>query len=57
MGYLSNQGITKASDLIRSRTFDAFFPLIIIAIIYFILAWLLGWMLDWTVRDKKHKTA
>jgi polar amino acid transport system substrate-binding protein len=49
--------LTKASDLIRSRTFDAFFPLIIIAIIYFILAWLLGWMLDWTVRDKKHKTA
>jgi polar amino acid transport system substrate-binding protein len=57
VGYIAIMDLTKASDLIRSRTFDAFFPLIIIAIIYFILAWLLGWMLDWTVRDKKHKTA
>lgn len=29
---------TKIADIIRSRTCDAFFPLIAVAIIYFILA-------------------
>jgi len=46
VGYIAIQDLTKASDLIRSRTFDAFFPLIIVTIIYFILAWLLGLLLD-----------
>ena len=35
------QDLTKASDIIRSRTFEAFFPLITTAVIYFIIAWLL----------------
>lgn len=47
VGYIAIQDLTKASDIIRSRTFDAFFPLIIITIIYFILAWLLGVGLDY----------
>lgn len=42
VGYIAVQDLTKASDIIRSRTFDAFFPLIVITVIYFILAWLLG---------------
>lgn len=46
VGYIAVQDLTKASDIIRSRTFDAFFPLIVITIIYFILAWLLGKLLD-----------
>ncbi len=46
VGYIAVMDLTKASDIIRSRTFDAFFPLIIITIIYFILAWLLGKALD-----------
>lgn len=46
VGYIAIQDLTKASDIIRSRTFDAFFPLIIVSIIYFILAWLLGKGLD-----------
>ncbi len=46
VGYIAVVDLTKASDIIRSRTFDAFFPLIIITIIYFILAWLLGKALD-----------
>jgi polar amino acid transport system substrate-binding protein len=50
VGYIAIQDLTKASDLIRSRTFDAFFPLIIISIIYFVLAWLLGKLLDRVVR-------
>ncbi|MCQ2058243.1 MAG: ABC transporter permease subunit [Bacteroidaceae bacterium] len=46
VGYIAIQDLAKASDIIRSRTFDAFFPLIIVSIIYFLLAWLLGKGLD-----------
>lgn len=38
VGYVTVQDITRVSDIIRSRTYDAFFPLIVTAIIYFILA-------------------
>ena len=46
VGYIAIMDMTKASDLIRSRTFDAFFPLLFVAILYFILAWLIGLLLD-----------
>lgn len=46
VGYIAVQDLTKASDIIRSRTFDAFFPLIMAAVIYFLLAWSLGLILD-----------
>ena len=46
VGYIAVMDLTKASDIIRSRTFDAFFPLIVVALIYFLLAWLLGFALD-----------
>ena len=36
-GYISIMDLTKASDIIRNRTYEAFFPLIITAIIYFII--------------------
>ena len=45
VGYIAVQDLTKASDIIRSRTFDAFFPLIMAAVIYLLLAWLLTWAL------------
>ena len=41
VGYIAVSDLTKASDIIRSRTYEAFFPLIAVAIIYFLLAWLL----------------
>jgi len=46
VGYIAAVDLTKASDLIRSRTFDAFFPLIVITVIYFLVAWLLSIALD-----------
>lgn len=46
VGYIAVQDLTKAGDIIRSRTFDAFFPLIMIAIIYFLLAWLLTYLIE-----------
>jgi polar amino acid transport system substrate-binding protein len=47
VGYIAVQDLTKASDIIRSRTFDAFFPLIMAAVIYLFLAWLLTWALGY----------
>lgn len=46
VGYIAVQDITRAGDIIRSRTFDAFFPLIMAAVIYLFLAWILTWALD-----------
>lgn len=46
VGYIAVEDLTKASDIIRSRTFDAFFPLIMVAVIYFLLAWLFATLLD-----------
>lgn len=39
VGYVAIQDLTKAADFIISRTYEAFYPLIAIAIIYFVLVW------------------
>ena len=55
VGYIAVADMTRASDLIRSRTFDAFFPLIVTAIIYFFMAWLIGLLLQSLVQRKRVK--
>ncbi|MBO6095812.1 MAG: ABC transporter permease subunit, partial [Bacteroidales bacterium] len=55
VGYIAVADMTRASDLIRSRTFDAFVPLILPAIIYFFMAWLVGRLLTALVRGKNLK--
>jgi len=55
VGYIAIQDLTRASDIIRSRTFDALFPLLIITFIYFILSWILGKSLDLITRSTQHK--
>lgn len=47
VGYIAVQDLTKIGDIIRSRTFDAFFPLIMVAILYFILSWLFTVVLNY----------
>lgn len=42
VGYIAIQDLTKMSDIIRSRTYEAFFPLIATAVIYFLLAWIIS---------------
>ena len=42
VGYITVQDLTRVSDIIRSRTYEAFFTLIITAIIYFILSWIIA---------------
>jgi polar amino acid transport system substrate-binding protein len=46
VGYIGVQDLTKAGDIIRSRTFEAFFPLLMIAAVYFLIIWALGLVLD-----------
>jgi polar amino acid transport system substrate-binding protein len=50
VGYVAVQDLTKVSDIIRSRTFDAFFPLIMVAVLYFLLAYLLIQALEYIER-------
>ena len=50
VGYIAVQDLTRASDLIRARTMDAFFPLISTAIIYFLICLLLAWVLNKIAR-------
>lgn len=45
-GYISIIELTKASDIIRNRTYEAFFPLIFTAIIYFVICYIIGKILD-----------
>ncbi len=40
VGYVAISDLTKVSDIVRSRTYQAFFPLIATAIIYFIITYL-----------------
>ena len=37
VGYIAVQDLTKMGDIVRSRTYEAFFPLIAITVIYFVL--------------------
>ena len=55
VGYIAVQDLTKAGDIIRSRTFDAFFPLVMVAVLYFIISWILTYILDYvsTKTDPK----
>lgn len=40
-GYVALQDLTKGGDIIRGRTFDAFLPLIAVALIYLVLVMIL----------------
>ena len=42
-GYIALQDLTKGGDIIRGRTFDAFMPLLTVALIYLVLVMILSW--------------
>lgn len=46
VGYIAINDLTKASDLVRSRTYESFFPILTTAFIYFLTAWLLAFALE-----------
>ena len=57
VGYIAIQDLTKMSDIIRSRTYEAFFPLIATVMIYFILAWIISLLLKIIMNaiDRRHR--
>ena len=44
-GYIALQDLTKAGDIIRSQTYDAFLPLLAVALIYLVVVIFLSWLL------------
>lgn len=44
--YIALQDLTKGGDIIRSRTYDAFTPLIAVALIYLALVMLFSWLIQ-----------
>ncbi len=62
VGYIAIQDLAKMSDIIRSRTYEAFFPLIVTALIYYILAGILTLILKYVLKKvdpkkRRKKTA
>ena len=55
VGYIAIQDLTKMGDIIRSRTYEAFFPLIATAVIYFILAWIISLILKFILKSVSPK--
>ena len=53
VGYIAIHDLTRAGDLIRSRTFEALVPLLSVTIIYFLLVWLIGLLLKLITPKKK----
>lgn len=47
VGYIGTFDLTRAGDVIRSRTFEAFFPLILVTAVYFLIIWLLTLLLSY----------
>ena len=58
VGYIAVQDLTKMGDIVRSRTYEAFFPLIAITVIYFVLEALIGWLISrigFNINPKRRK--
>ena len=59
VGYIAVNDLTKMGDIIRSNTYEAFFPLIATAVIYFLLTWALARLLRLVKRhfEPRHRRA
>lgn len=58
VGYIAVLDLTKISDLVRSRTYEAFFPLIVTAIMYFVISAILTrvvTMVENAINPKRRK--
>lgn len=56
-GYIAIQDLTKGGDIIRSRTYDAMFPLLTVAVIYLVMVMIftrLVNMLERRLRNSDH---
>ncbi len=58
VGYIAVQDLTKMGDIVRSRTYEAFFPLIAVTIIYFVLEGLIKLLIGgvtWRLDPRRRK--
>ncbi|MCR5685733.1 MAG: ABC transporter permease subunit, partial [Lachnospiraceae bacterium] len=55
VGYIAVQDLTKMGDIVRSRTYEAFFPLIAVTVIYFVLEGLIGLLLGRLIKSMDRK--
>ncbi len=55
VGYIAVNDLTKMGDIIRSNTYEAFFPLLAVAVIYFIITWGVAILLDILRRKTEPK--
>lgn len=56
-GYIGLQDLTKGGDIIKSRTYSAFMPLIAVALIYLVMVMLFTWLvkiLERRLRRSEH---
>ena len=58
VGYVTVLDLTKMGDIVRSRTYEPFFPLIAVTVIYFVLSGLLTKITDILTRkvDPRKRT-
>lgn len=52
-GYIGLQELTKGGDIIRSRTYSAFMPLIAVALIYLVIVMFFSWLVSILERGLK----
>ncbi|MCQ2792013.1 MAG: transporter substrate-binding domain-containing protein [Bacilli bacterium] len=58
VGYIAVQDLTKIADIIRSQTYEAFFPLIVVALVYILFAVLFTFIvnkINITIDPKRRK--
>jgi ABC-type amino acid transport system permease subunit len=46
VGYIAIRDLTRAGDIIRSRTYDAFFPILFVALVYLIVTSIFVYLLE-----------
>ena len=56
VGYIAVNDLTKMGDIIRGNTYEAFFPLIAVAVIYFAIIWIITALLG-ILRKKTNPKA
>ena len=55
VGYIAVNDLTKMGDIIRGNTYEAFFPLIAVAVIYFTITWGAAFLLGFLKKKAEPK--
>lgn len=56
VGYIAVMDLTKMGDIVRSRTYEAFFPLIAVTVIYFLMEGLFSFAISRIRISSNHRT-